>query len=148
MSASLPSAKEAAMTDHHTAVSHSQPQPFSSSPSTPSPFSEFPFQRLDVYVAARELAALVHSAPIQDAELRDQATRAAKSCFLALAEGLPHESVGQRRRYFSTAHASLCETVAALDLAAAIGALAPARASAAQAVALRVKRMLFALRRA
>jgi len=106
-----------------------------------------PFQRLDVYVAARELAALVHSASISDAELRDQATRAAKSCFLALAEGLPHESPGQRGRYFATAKASLCEAVAALDLAVSIGAAAPDSASAALALALRMNRMLGVLRR-
>jgi four helix bundle protein len=109
--------------------------------------SSLPFQRLDVYVAAREFAALVHSASVSDAELRDQATRAAKSCFLALAEGLPHESPGQRGRYFATAKASLCEAVAALDLAASVGAVAPARASAAAALAVRLSRMLGALRR-
>src|SRR4051812_9944051 len=49
----------------------------------------FPFQRLDIYVEAKELARLVHEARIQDAELRDQATRVAKSTFLRLSEGLP-----------------------------------------------------------
>ena len=44
----------------------------------------FPFQNLDVYKAARQLAALVHRLDIRDAELRDQATRAAKSAFLNL----------------------------------------------------------------
>ena len=47
--------------------------------------NRFPFQSLDVYVAARELAARVHASRISDEELRDQATRAAKSCFLNLA---------------------------------------------------------------
>jgi len=46
--------------------------------------SRFPFQSLDVYRAARELAAAVHGLDIRDAELRDQATRAAKSAFLNL----------------------------------------------------------------
>jgi four helix bundle protein len=131
----------------HTPHSSTSPSAQVRSPSTAQPPTQFAFQRLDVYVAARELAALVHRSSIQDAELRDQATRAAKSCFLALAEGLPHESPGQRRRYFATAHASLCEAVAALDLAAAIGAVAPERASAAGALAGRVRRMLTALRR-
>ena len=44
-----------------------------------SPDGLLPFQRLDVYVAARDLARRVHLAGIRDAELRDQATRAAKS---------------------------------------------------------------------
>jgi four helix bundle protein len=133
----------------HTVPLRPSPSASSSQPASrsPPPDHRFAFQRLDVYVAARELAALVHSARISDAELRDQATRAAKSCFLALAEGLPHESPGQRGRYFATAHASLCECVAALDLAAAVGALSPALAATAAERAARVRRMLTALRR-
>jgi four helix bundle protein len=105
----------------------------------------FAFQQLDIYQAARELAALVHAARIGDAELRDQATRAADSVFLNLSEGLPSDAPGVRRRHFSIANGSLHELVAALDLAAAIGALAPEPAAEAQALALRVKRMLRAL---
>ena len=107
--------------------------------------STFPFQSLDVYVAAKELARRVCAARIADDELRDQATRAAKSCFLNLAEGLPAESAGLRRRAFALATGSLCEAVAAVDLAAALGAFAPAEAEAVQALGLRVKRMLRAL---
>ncbi len=44
--------------------------------------SSFPFHSLDVYQAARRFAAFVHRVSIGDAELRDQATRAAKSAFL------------------------------------------------------------------
>ena len=105
----------------------------------------FPFQQLDVYRAARELAALVHQARISDAELRDQATRFSKSVFLNICEGLPSESAGVRHRHFSIANGSLHEVVGALDLAQAIGALAPEPAERAQALALRVKRMLRAL---
>ena len=47
-----------------------------------------PFQRLDIYIAAKELAKCVHEASIRDAELRDQATRASKSTFLGICEGL------------------------------------------------------------
>src|SRR5512141_3217484 len=88
----------------------------------------FPFQRLDVYRFARELAALVQRAGIRDAELRDQATRAAKSVFLNLCEGLPDDRVAMRRRYFASAYGSLHETFGAVDLVAAIGAIAPERA--------------------
>src|SRR6266536_6218551 len=59
--------------------------------------------------------------------------------------GLPSESAGVRHRNFSIANGSLHEVVGALDLAQAIGALAPEPAAAAQAQALRVKRMLRAL---
>lgn len=68
----------------------------------------FPFQSLDVYIAARELAVLVHRARISDAELRDQATRASKSAFLCLCEGLPNESAAMRRKYFVMKNASHC----------------------------------------
>ena len=106
--------------------------------------ARFPFQSLDVYVAARELA-LVHSARLGDAELRDQATRAAKSVFLNLCEGLPSDSGPMRRKHFALANGSLHELVGALDLACAIGALAQDPARRAQQLAVRVKRMLRAL---
>jgi four helix bundle protein len=85
----------------------------------------FNFQRLDVYVAARELAQAVHQASIGDAELRDQASRAAKSTFLNIAEGLPDASPGVRRRHFTIARNSLCEVAAAVDLAVVLGSLPP-----------------------
>ncbi len=107
----------------------------------------FAFQKLDVYVAAKELAARIHRARIADAELRDQAKRASKSAFLCLAEGLPNDGAGLRRKYFTEANNSLHEAVAAVDLAAAIGALAAPEAETIQALGLRVKRMLRALMR-
>ena len=76
----------------------------------------FPFQTLDAYRVARELARRVHAAKIRDRELRDQATRAAKSCFLCLCEGLPNEGAAMRHKYFVEARNSLAETVGALDL--------------------------------
>jgi len=104
-----------------------------------------PFQRLDAYVVAKELAQRVHAAKIADKELREQATDAAKSTFLQLSEGLPHDSAAQRRKYFNGSHASLHETLAAMDLATAIGAARPADAAAVQALGARLKRMLRAL---
>ncbi len=108
----------------------------------------FPFQELDVYRAARELATRVHRAAIRDAELRDQATRAAKSAFLNLCEGLPDDRAAMRRKYFVQADGSLHETVGAVDLAAAIGALEQARAEEILAVAARMRGMLRGLLRA
>jgi four helix bundle protein len=108
----------------------------------------FPFQELDVYRAARELAALVHGASIRDAELRDQATRAAKSAFLNLAEGLPDDRPAMRRKYFAQADGSLHESVAAVDLAAAIGAIDTRRAEEILQVAGRMRGMLRGLLRA
>jgi four helix bundle protein len=105
----------------------------------------FRFQRLDAYKVAKEIAVRVHEARIADAELRDQATRAAKSAFLGLCEGLPNEMPGLRRRYFTQSRNSLCEMVGAVDLAVAIGAMDGSAAEAVQALALRLKRMLTAL---
>jgi four helix bundle protein len=104
--------------------------------------SPLPFQQLDVYRAARELAALVHRLDIRDAELRDQATRAAKSTFLNLCEGLPDDRAAMRRKYFACADGSLHETAGAVDLAAAIGAVAQPRADEVLALASLVRAML------
>jgi four helix bundle protein len=104
-------------------------------------------QKLDCYAVAKEIARRVHAANISDAELRDQATRAAKSTFLNLCEGLPQESMAMRRKYFRCAVGSLNETVGAVDLAEAIGALDAAEAQAVAALADRLRRMLHALAR-
>jgi four helix bundle protein len=108
---------------------------------------QMPFQRLDSYVVARELACRIHAAKIRDAEMRDQATRAAKSVFLNLCEGLPHAGVAMRRKYFATSLGSLHEAVGAVDLAAAIGAVEAKEAVALQALGERLRRMLVALMR-
>jgi four helix bundle protein len=106
-----------------------------------------PMQRLECYAVAKEIARRVHAANIPDAELRDQATRAAKSTFLNLCEGLPQESMAMRRKYFRTALGSLNEAVGAVDLAEAIGALGTNEAQAVAALGERLRRMLVALAR-
>ena len=108
---------------------------------------ELRFQRLDAYKVAKELARRVHSARIRDRELRDQATRASKSAFLGLCEGLPSDSAGIRRRHFDIANNSLHEVVGAVDLAGAIDALDAEAAGEILALAVRLKRMLRALMR-
>ena len=107
----------------------------------------FPFQKLDIYRAARELAKAVHEARIRDRELRDQATRAAKSCFLCLCEGLPNEGPAMRAKYFTESRNSLAETVGAIDLASVIGAIRESEAENIQALGARIRRMLTALLR-
>ena len=77
--------------------------------------NRFPFQNLDAYRLARSLAARVHSASIRDSELRDQATRAAKSAFLNLCEGLPSDRPAVRLKFFDQADGSLHEAVAAVE---------------------------------
>jgi four helix bundle protein len=100
------------------------------------------FQRLDIYQVSKELARAVHAAQIRDAELRDQATRAAKSVFLGVCEGLPSDSSGIRRRHFEIANNSLHEVAGAIDLAEAIGAISDDVAQSILALVTRVKRML------
>jgi len=112
-------------------------------PTSPS----FPFQRMDAYRHARELARRVHASSIADAELRDQATRAAKSAFLNLCEGLPDDRPAVRRRYFRQADGSVHEVAGALDLAAAIGALDERVARETIALAARVRALLRGLMR-
>jgi len=109
--------------------------------------NRLPFQRLDAYKVAKELAKRVHEASIRDSELRDQATRASKSAFLGLCEGLPSDAAGIRRRHFDIANNSLHEVVGAIDLADAIGALDPEVARNVLVLATRLKRMLRALPR-
>src|ERR1700729_3827661 len=84
-------------------------------PNNPHTNNQLRFQTLDCYQVAKEIAKLVHLAKIRDNELRDQATRASKSCFLQLCEGLPSEGVAMRRKYFAGAKGSLLETVGAVD---------------------------------
>jgi len=100
------------------------------------------FQRLDIYQVSKELARMVHAAQIRDSELRDQATRAAKSVFLGVGEGLPSDSSGIRRRHFEIANNSLHEVAGAIDLAEAIGALSSDVGQPILATVVRVKRML------
>ena len=107
--------------------------------------NQMAFQTLDCYRVAKEIAKLVHLAKIRDNELRDQATRASKSCFLQLCEGLPNEGVAMRRKYFVEAHNSLHETVGAVDLAATLGMMSREHAEEIQALAVRLKAMLWRL---
>jgi four helix bundle protein len=118
-----------------------------SNPTSTSTFTTFPFQSLDCYRCARELAIRVHGARISDPELRDQATRAAKSAFLNLAEGLPDDRVAMRRKYFLASDGSLHEVAAAVDLAGAIGALGSDDAAGIQALAVRLRAMIRGLLR-
>jgi four helix bundle protein len=107
----------------------------------------FPFQRLVVYRRAREFARLVMKARLADDELRDQATRAAKSTFLNLCEGLPDDRPRMRENYFRKADDSLHEAVGAIDLARAGEVLPHNEAVAILRLAVEVRAMLRGLRR-
>ena len=105
------------------------------------------FQRLDVYRVALELLRRVTEAKIRDNELRDQATRAAKSTFLRLCEGLPNDRVAMRRKYFREAQGSLHETIGAMDASRVLGAVSEADAKAAQELGFRLRGLLHGLMR-
>ncbi|MEO7112678.1 MAG: four helix bundle protein [Polyangiaceae bacterium] len=107
----------------------------------------FRFQSLDIYLLAKELAVVVQQARIQDAELRDQATRAAKSCFLNLSEGLPSDLAGIRRKHFALVNGSLGELCAAIDLASALGVIDSGIASSIASLSERFAMMLRKLMR-
>jgi four helix bundle protein len=107
----------------------------------------FPFQRLNVYRAAHRLVVVVQKGGIRDNELRDQATRAAKSVLLRLAEGLPHDGPGMRQKFFREANGSLHELVAAIDVASALDVLDANTVREAMGLAHDVKRMLRGLMR-
>jgi four helix bundle protein len=109
--------------------------------------AHLPFQRLDVYVAARAFAKAIHDARIRDPELRDLASRASKSTFCNLCEGLPSRSTAMRRKHFAIADGSLHEAVGAVDLAAAIGAIDAESAQAIQMLGARTLRLLRELTR-
>lgn len=104
--------------------------------------NRFSFQKLDVYIASKQLMVLVVAAKIRDAEFRDQATRAAKSQYLNLSEGLPFGTKACRNRYFLDSKRSVWETVAAIDGAQSIGVVDAALVAPMMALAHRIDAML------
>jgi four helix bundle protein len=107
----------------------------------------FPHQNLSAYTTSKELARRVVAAKIGNANLRDQAERAASSAFLQIAEGLPNDSRPMRRRYFVGARNSLFELVAAIDLASEIGALPIAEREAMMELAGKLRALVIGLLR-
>lgn len=79
---------------------------------------------LRVYYFARQLASAAHRYPLRDAELRNQARRAAFSAVLNIAEGAGLDGKAGKR-HFQIAKASTLETVAAYELGQAIGESVP-----------------------
>ena len=80
--------------------------------------------RLRVWAEARALVRLVSKNPIGDAELRLQASKAAKSVGCNIAEGAALEGASKKRHY-KIAKGSAVEVVAAYELAEDIGETVP-----------------------
>ncbi len=80
--------------------------------------------RLRVWTKARQLLRLVSKNAIEDAELRNQASRAAKSVGCNIAEGAALEG-GSKKKHYKIAKGSAVEVVAAYELASDIGENVP-----------------------
>jgi four helix bundle protein len=89
----------------------------------------------------------VVAAKIRDAEFRDQAVRASKSVFLAIADGLLSPRIKVRKVYFERVRGSLTETVAACDGASALSVIDSASFGGIMVLANRVEAMLIAMTR-
>jgi hypothetical protein len=103
------------------------------------------FQKLDIYIAAKEIARLVNEARIDHTELRDQARRASVSCFLQLAEGLPNDGPGMRRKYFTESNNSCMSSLPPWTWRAHRGLSPPRARRPSRNLGVRTKRMLRSL---
>lgn len=110
------------------------------SPTNPIPV--MPHHKLIGYQLALELVRLIASVRISDARLREQARKSAVSAALNAAEGAGRYSQGDKSRVFAIAVSEACEAVAAVEIAAALGACRPADAEAVLVLGARVKNVL------
>ena len=85
---------------------------------------ELNYRRFLVWKRAVELVRVVGERPLGDAELRNQARRAATSVGLNIAEGCGLVGA-MRTKHFKVARGSVAEVAAAYDLAAALGEPVP-----------------------
>jgi len=107
--------------------------------------SSMAHHRLIAFSVAKELVLAVVAANIKDAELRDQATRAAKSAALNTAEGAHRSAPKDKARVFAIARGEAGEAAAAVEIAAALGATNEAALTAVNALATRLCAMLTSL---
>jgi four helix bundle protein len=90
---------------------------------------------------------IVREAKIADANLRDQALRAATSACLNIAQAAGRVTAPDKARVYGIARGEGCEAVAAMDVAAAAGWCAAQSAHAALAAGLRLYALLTRLSR-
>ena len=107
----------------------------------PAPYG-FPHHRLLGYQLALELVKLVSRTRIADAQLRQQARRSAASAALNSAEGAARQTLADKSRAYAIALAECCECCAAIEIATALGACAPADEQAVLTLGLRLKNVL------
>ena len=82
---------------------------------------QLPHHRLIAFEVAKELFVAVRDAHVSDAGLRDQATRAAKSACLNIAEGAGRTSKADKARVYAIARAEVSEAAAAIEIGALSG---------------------------
>jgi four helix bundle protein len=80
-----------------------------------------PHHKLVAYEVSLEFLTAVRAAAIRDADLRDQAMRAAKSACLNIAEGAGRKSRADKARVYAIARGEAVEAIAAVEIAAAAG---------------------------
>lgn len=104
--------------------------------------ASLPHHRLIAYSVAKELLVAVVGAQIRDAELRDQATRAAKSAVLNVAEGASRVTPKDKARAFAIGRGEASEAAAAVEIAVLLGAAAQRSSDEVNAIAHRLCGML------
>jgi four helix bundle protein len=102
----------------------------------------FPHHKLIAYQLALELAKVVSSIRIGNAQLRQQARKSAASAALNTAEGAARQSLADKSRSYAIALAECCECCAAIEIAGALGACSPSDVHAVLALGARVKNVL------
>jgi four helix bundle protein len=122
-------------------------------PKTPPPASEaeptLDAEKLTVYQVALDLQVLAASlVPPQHRVLHDQLERVSLSVVLNIAEGAGRRSRKDKRRLYTIARGSACETAAAVDVLRHRRLAPEGACGAARSLALRVVQMLTKLDRA
>jgi four helix bundle protein len=108
-------------------------------------WTTLPHEKLIAYQAARQLLALVRAARISNPRIRAQALNAASSACLNIAEATGRSGSADQKRVYAIARGEICETAAALDIAALGGGCAADAALAATVCARRVYALLSGL---
>ena len=107
--------------------------------------TKLPHHNLIAYQVALERLDAVVASGIEDAGLRDQAPRAAKSAALNIAEAAGRCSPKDKARVFMIARGEAVEAVAAVEIAVRCGDARPAALQRAQPLASRLVALLTGL---
>jgi len=108
-------------------------------------YPSLPHERLLAYQAACDLVVAVFQAQIRNADLRDQALRAARSTCLNIAEANGRVSPADRKRVFAIARGEASEAAAAVHVASLSGLCAVEYAERVRKIAARTVALLSGL---